>query len=76
MRVIKNTYPAIDGVARAEPGDEVRLEPRRDGGYTLIRVADGARVYSSPDRRQDSPIPPTSGVIAAVRSRGWYLEIE
>ena len=76
MRVIRNTYPPVHDVARGEPGDEVRIEPRRDGGYRLIRIADGACVYSSPDRKPDTPMPPMAGVIAAVRSRGWYLEIE
>ena len=72
-RVVRNTYPRHAN--SAEAGDEVTLVPRRDGGYNLRRDSDGRTVYSSPNRSQDSPMPPMLGVIAAVKSRGYVLEI-
>ena len=76
LKVIRNTYPAKPNVSRAEPGDICDYWPRRDGGYNLVRMSDGRTVYSSPDRKPDSPMPPIAGIIAKVKSRGWYLEVE
>jgi hypothetical protein len=76
LKVIRNTYPARTDVAHAEPGDVCKYWPRRDGGYNLERESDGQTVYSSPRRLTDSPMPPVVGVIASVKSRGWYLEVE
>jgi len=75
LKVIRNTYPATNA-ARAEPGDVCEYQPRRDGGYNLVRESDGRTVYSSPKRTPDSPVPPVVGVIASVKSRGWFLEVE
>ena len=74
--VIQNTYPARTDGAHAEPGDICEYWPRRDGGYNLVREIDGRTVYSSPDLRPDSPMPPVVGVIASVKSKGWFLEVE
>lgn len=76
LRIIRNTYPKYHRIERAEPDDICEFVPRRDGGYNLVRESDRFTAYSSPKRKPDSPNPPVVGVIASVKSRGWYLEVE
>ena len=75
-RVIRNTYPQCPNVPHAAPGDVCEYIPRRDGGFNLHRVTDRRVVFSSPDRRPDSPEPRITGVIAEVKKHGWVFEVE
>ena len=75
MRVVRNTYPVLPRVPHAEPGDLVDWQagPRC---MSLVRRSDGATVFSRdkwPKEREDNR--PLIGVVAAIKSKGWVLEI-
>jgi hypothetical protein len=75
MIVIRNTYPRWPAIKSAEPGDEVEWRGGC-GKWLLTRKSDGAVVFSRdclPKHEEDTR--PMVGVIAAVRSKGWFLEV-
>lgn len=75
MRVVRNTYPRYPKVHHAEVSDEVEWFCER-GKWLLTRKSDGATVFSRdclPKHEEDTR--PMIGVIAAVASKGWFLEV-
>jgi hypothetical protein len=75
MIVIRNTYPRWPAIKSAEPGDEVEWRVGC-GKWLLTRKSDGAVVFSRdclPKHEEDTR--PMVGLIAAVRSKGWFLEV-
>jgi hypothetical protein len=76
MKVIRNTYPVLKGVAHAEPGDVVEWQHFR-GRNNLVRLSDGKTVFSrdllSPGQNDGNR--PVIGVVAQVKSKGWFLEL-
>ncbi len=75
MIVVRNTYPRWPKIKSAEAGDEVQWRAGR-GQWLLTRKSDGAVVFSRdclPKQEEDTR--PMVGVIAAVVSKGWFLEL-
>ena len=75
MIVIRNTYPRLNGVPHAEPGDLVDWQSSQQC-MLLVRRSDGATVFSRdrwPKEREDTR--PLTGIIAQIKSKGWALEI-
>ena len=75
MIVTRNTYPRWEKVDRAEVGDLVRWECVRHQ-WLLVRLCDCRAVFARdclPKDVEDNR--PRIGVIASVKSRGWFLEI-
>ena len=76
LTVIRNTYPKHPNVTHAEPGDKVRWEQSR-GQKILVRISDNKAVFSrdliSPGQHDGSR--PVVGVIASVKTKGYYLEV-
>ena len=75
MKVIRNTYPVWPKCAHAEVGDVVEWQSFRTQ-LCLVRKSDGAAVFSRdhlPKHIEDTR--PVCGLIASVKSKGWYLEI-
>ena len=75
MKVVRNTYPKYPNIAHAEPGDIVDWNAW-GSKRLLVRKSDGKTVFSRdclPKHVDDTR--PVIGVIAAVQSRGWFLEL-
>ena len=73
--VTRNTYPRWPAIKSAEPCDEVEWRVGC-GKWLLTRKSDGAVVFSRdclPKHEEDTR--PMVGVIAAVRSKGWFFEV-
>ena len=75
MRVLRNTYPRWPNVASAEIGDDVEWQVivRK---ICLVRKSDGKTVFARdclPKHEENTR--PMIGVIAQVKSKGWFLEI-
>jgi len=80
IRIIKNTYPKLDGIAHAEPGDVCQWQHTR-GHYTLIRLIDGKTVFSigpvnSAGLLNSGKRPNLFGTIGEVKSKGHIFEAE
>jgi len=80
MEIIKNTYPESPNCPHGKPGDGVYWSLHR-GQFNLIRKSDGKTVFSTApvDRdgnlRSNGKQPKLVGVIAQVKSKGWFLEV-
>ena len=75
MIVKRNTYPVINGVARAEVGEVVSWHVAR-GQQNLVRESDGKTVFSRDCYPKDKDdYRPTSGIVGQVKCRGWILEV-
>ena len=75
MIVVRNTYPRWPNIKSSEAGDEVEWRVGR-GQWLLTRKSDGAVVFSRdclPKHEEDPR--PMVGVIAAVKGKGWVLEL-
>lgn len=73
FKVTRNTYPKDPRAKSAEIGDLCHWEIHI-GSRNLIRQSDQRVVFSLEYKENDNR--PTYGVIASVKSKGWYLEIE
>jgi len=76
MIVKRNTYPRYPKIKSAEIGDVVEWRVGRRQ-WNLTRISDGSIVFSRdclPRHEEDTR--PMIGVIAAVASKGWFLELE
>jgi hypothetical protein len=74
--VVRNTYPYWPKCAHAEAGDVCHWDKGR-GCMSLVRDSDGKTVFSrdllSPGQHdKDRPV---VGVVAQVKSKGWFLEV-
>lgn len=81
MKVVQNTYPKHTNVPHAEIDDVVHWAKTRKSCYELIRDVDGKTVFvTAPvDRngklRSNGKQPRLTGMIASVKSKGWWLVI-
>lgn len=80
MKIIKNTYPKTPNIPHAEVGDEVQWTMGR-GQFNLIRISDNKTVFGTSPVDSDGKLrsngqrPIMVGLIASVKSKGWYLEV-
>lgn len=80
LEIVKNTYPSHVGCARGEVGDVVEWRMAR-GRFELVKQVGEAVVYASSPVTRDGMLvsngkrPALTGVIAQVKSRGWFLEV-
>lgn len=76
MIVVRNTYPRWPNCVQPEVGDEVYWSKER-GRMSLVRQRDGKSVFSrdliSPGQHDGDR--PVVGVVAKVKSKGWFLEL-
>lgn len=80
VRVTRNTYPEVEGVAHAERGDVCEWEMRANG-YALVRQSDGKILFMTIPVRKDGTLingkrPVLEGVIGCVKKNNWVLEVE
>jgi len=76
LTVTRNTYPQWNNVPHACMGDVVRWSAGKRS-HVLVRDTDGKTVFSRdclPKDQDDNR--PMIGVIAMVKSKGWFLEIQ
>ena len=80
VKIIRNTYPRYPNVPHAEMGAAAKWVYDR-GQYNLVRSSDNANLFATSKDNATTGLLPSGkpsklfGIIASVKSRGWFLEV-